>query len=311
MSRPKMMLQAKAYIANIDCDREFNKKIFYFIDFVFVSCGYSDFVTQTNNSWKIHYMFKKIILASTLAISASFASWDLFPVLENHKGQARLATSFKNYTWHDDVFNALGMYAGVRYTAVPNLELAINVPYRLFTYFAGEDMEVYGFGSPYFSTRYQFIPTMNVFADVYFPVGNESFVEKDAWAFDAGLQFSTRFSSLLNFGSELGAYFETYGENHYAPFRAYVNTELDFTVSSQFAPYILADVDVELGGFEEDDGYEFSNSGGYTCVMLGAGAKYDFNRIFSLDASIGFAKWVNVDDTPVIIRASLAALFNF
>ena len=73
-------------------------------------------------------MFKKIILASALAISTSFASWDLFPVLENHKGQARLATSFTNYTWHDDVYNSLSMYAGVRYTAVPNLELAINIP---------------------------------------------------------------------------------------------------------------------------------------------------------------------------------------
>lgn len=256
-------------------------------------------------------MFKKIILASALAISTSFASWDLFPVLENHKGQARLATSFTNYTWHDDVYNSLSMYAGVRYTAVPNLELAINIPYRLFTYFAGEDMEADGFGSPFFSARYQFIPTMNVFADVYFPFGDESFVEKDAWAFDAGLQFSTHFSSLLNFGSELGAYFETYGESHYAPFRAYVNTELDFAVSSQFTPYILADVDVELGGFEEDNGYEFSNSGGNTYVLLGAGAKYDFNRIFSLDAAVSLAKWVNEDDDPVFIMASLEALFNF
>ena len=309
MSRPKMMLQAKAYIANID--REFNKKIFYFIDFVFVSCGYSDFVTQPNNSWKIHYMFKKIILASTLAISTSFASWDLFPVLENHKGQARLATSFANYTWHDDVCNSLGMYAGVRYTAVPNLELAINIPYRLFTYYAGENMEMDGFGTPGFSARYQFIPTMNVFADVYFPVGDESIVEKDAWIFNAGLQFSTRFNSLLNFGSELGVYFATYGENHDAPFSAFVNAELDFAVTPQFTPFIRTDVNVELGGFEDGEGYEFSNGGGNTYVVLGAGAKYDFNQIFSLEAAFGVTKWVNVDDTPVIISASLAALFNF
>ena len=54
-------------------------------------------------------MFKKIILASALAISSSFATWDLFPVLENHKGQAKLATSFTNYTWHDNDYDALSV----------------------------------------------------------------------------------------------------------------------------------------------------------------------------------------------------------
>jgi len=256
-------------------------------------------------------MFKKIILSSALAISSSFAAWDLFPVLENHKGQAKLAMSFTNYTWHDNDYDALGMSAGVRYTVVPNLELALNVPYRFFTYYAGENMEVDGFGTPAFSTRYQFIPTMNVFADVYFPFGDDSRVEKDAWILNVGLQFSTRLSQLINFGSQLGVYLATYGENQYAPFSAFVNAEFDFAVTSQFTPYIEAIATVELGGFEEDEGYEFSNGGGNTYVELGVGAKYDINRIVSLDASVDLGKWVNEKDAPVFIRASLAALFNF
>ena len=256
-------------------------------------------------------MFKKIILASALAISTSFASWDLFPVLENHKGQARLTTSYGTYSVDEADYDALDLVAGVRFTVVPNLELALNIPYRFFTYFADENTEVDGFENPVYSARYQFIPSMNVFADVFIPVGDETLVEDGAWMFNVGLQFSTRFSSLLNFGSELGANLATCGENRYAPFSAFVNTELDFTVTSQFTPYIRAKVNVELGGYEEDDGYEFSNNGGETYVDLGIGAKYAFNQIFSLDASVDFAKWVTIDDSPTFITASLSALFNF
>ncbi len=36
----------------------------------------------------------------------------------------------------------------------------------------GED----GFGRPHFSTRYQFIPIMSAFADIYFPIGDDSLI---------------------------------------------------------------------------------------------------------------------------------------
>ena len=35
-------------------------------------------------------MLKKIVLAAAVAVSTSFATWDYFPVLESHKGQAKL-----------------------------------------------------------------------------------------------------------------------------------------------------------------------------------------------------------------------------
>lgn len=254
-------------------------------------------------------MFKKIILASILAISTSFAAWDLFPVLENHKGQAKLRTSLATCTLHK-VNYTLDMFAGVRYTVVSDLELALSVPYAVFSY-AGKNIGINGFGNPELSARYQFIPTMNVFADVYFPVGDESVVD-ESWGFTAGLQFSTRFSPLLNFGSELGVSFETYGERRNAPLSAFVDAELDFAVTPQFTPYIVASVDVNLGGFDKIDGYEFGNAdGGYTYIALGGGTKYDINQIVTLDASVWFSKLVNRIDSPVSISVSLAAFFNF
>ena len=39
-------------------------------------------------------MFKKIALAAALTATASFATWNYFPVLENHKGQAKVGFTY-------------------------------------------------------------------------------------------------------------------------------------------------------------------------------------------------------------------------
>lgn len=171
----------------------------------------------------------------------------------------------------------------------------------------GED----GFGRPHFSTRYQFIPIMSAFADIYFPIGDDSLIGTEEQAFNAGLQFSTQFSPLLNFGSELGACYSTYGKDDIATLCAFVDTELDFAVTPSFTPYISADVNVKLGGFDKDEGYKLSIGNKITYIELGVGTKYDINQIVSLDASVGFDKLLNRKDAPTFIIAKLAALFNF
>ena len=81
-------------------------------------------------------MFKKIALATALVATASFATWDKFPVLENHKGQAKVGFT---YGLPMDKVSTGDLYAGARYTVIPNLELGTVFNYKLFTDVDGND----------------------------------------------------------------------------------------------------------------------------------------------------------------------------
>ena len=254
-------------------------------------------------------MFKKIILASALAISSSFASWDLFPVLENHKGQTRFTTNYTTYSDEGRQYNTLNLSLGSRYTVLPDLELALIVPYHVFSYYGGNKLGTDGTGKIRFSTRYQFIPTMNVLADVYFPKEN-SYYGEDPWYFIVGLQFSRKVNQLFNFGSQLSFDTRTKGDGDDIPLSAYAALELDFTVTEDFTPYIKTSAALNLGEYS-DHGYQFSHGGGDLYLDANIGAIYDFNETFSIDASAGIGRWVNVKDSPLAVGVYLAFLLNF
>lgn len=255
-------------------------------------------------------MLKKIILASTLAISSTFAAWDLFPVLENHKGQTRFTSYYTTYSDEGEQYHALNLSLGSRYTILPDLELALIVPYHVFSYYGGNHIGTDGTGKIRLLTRYQFIPTMNVFADVYFP-NNDCCYGEDPWHFNIGLQFSRKINQLFNFGSQLAADFSTEGDGDGYPLSTFAALELDFTVTENFAPYIKTSGHLELGELFTDHGYQFSHAGGDLILTSNIGVKYDFNETFSIDASAGIGKWINVDDSPLAIGAGLALLMNF
>ena len=254
-------------------------------------------------------MLKKAVLAAILCTTASFASWDLFPVLENHKGQTRFTTSYTTYTQDDDRYHALSFYLASRYTVIPDLELALNVPYNAFAYYGGNEYGIEGTGKISFWTRYQFTPSMNVFADIYLP--ERKVYSADSWLFNIGLQFSRNINPLLNFGSELALTFSTKDDYGDIPFSVDATIELDFNVTEKFSPYIRTFASLELGEYTDDQGYQFSHGGGDFYLSSYLGATYDFNKTFSIDASAGIAKWVNVDNCPIFIDANLMFLFNF
>jgi hypothetical protein len=254
-------------------------------------------------------MFKKIILASALAIGTSFASWDLFPVLENHKGQTRFTTTYSTYSDEGREYHALNLTLGSRYTVFPDLELALIVPYHVFSYYNGNKIGTDGTGKIWLLTRYQFIPSMNVFADIGFPNEYECYGE-DPWYFDVGLQFSRKVNRLFNFGSQLEFATQTKGEGDDIPLSTYAALELDFTVTEDFSPYIKTAGHLELGEYS-DHGYQFSHGGGDLYIASNIGVKYDFNETFSIDASAGIGRWVNVKDSPLAIGAALDLLMNF
>lgn len=252
-------------------------------------------------------MLKKIILASALAVVSSFAAWDLFPVLENHKGQTMVSSSYMTTSIEDKQYHSLNLYFGSRYTVIPNLELALIVPYHVFSYYGGNKIGTDGTGSISLFSRYQFIPTMNVFADIYFP--NEGYYE-DPWYFNFGLQFSRKVNQLFNFGSQLSVRTATKGEGEDVPLSTSASLELDFTVTESFAPYIRTNGSLELGAFS-DHGYQFSHGGGDLYLSSTIGVKYDFNETISIDASGSIGKVVNEDDSSLDVGAALAFLLNF
>ena len=254
-------------------------------------------------------MFKKIILASVLAAASAFAAWDLFPVLENHKGQTRFTSSYTTYSDEGEQYHTLNLTLGSRHTILPNLELALIVPYHVFSYYGGNHLGTDGTGKISLLTRYQFIPTMNVFADIYLPALNTCYGE-DSWHFNIGLQFSRKINPLFNFGSQLAVDFDTKGDGDDVPLASTAALELDFTITEDFAPYIKTIGALDLGEFS-DHGYQFSHGGGDVYLASDIGVKYDFNETFSIDASTGIGKWVNVKDTPLAFGVALDLLMNF
>lgn len=256
-------------------------------------------------------MIRKIFLASALVASTAFASWDLFPVLGNHKGQAKVASSLKTYEYLHHDYSIFGAAASVRYTVIPKLELALDLPYRIMTEDNGKDQNMDGLGNIGLSARYQFTSSMNAFTDVFIPVGDDSYNEKGAWGFNVGAQYSVEFSQMLNFGSELGVNFETKGDDHEAPVFAFGAAELDFRLSPQFTPYIGTNLAVGIGAFKHYS-YLSSHGGGEVYIEPYIGGTYDINHNISLDVSASFGKWINADNSPnVTTTASLALLFNF
>lgn len=255
-------------------------------------------------------MFKKIILASALAISSSFAAWDLFPVLENHKGQTRFTSYYTTYSGEIKQYHTLNLSLGSRYTILPGLELALVVPYHVFSYYGSSHLGEDGTGKIRLLTRYQFTPTMNVFADIYLPNSDYCF-GKDPWHFNFGLQFSRKVNQLFNFGSQLAFDFDTEGDGDGIPISTSAALELDFTVTENFTPYIETSGYLELGEIFTGHGYQFSHGGGDLNLASYIGVKYNFNEKISIDASTGINKWVNVDDSHIAFSVGFAVLFNF
>ena len=253
-------------------------------------------------------MFKKIILASALAAVSSFAAWDLFPVLEKHNGQVKLGTTYNTYEFMDYDNHSLNIFAAARYTVIQNLELALSMPYRALTYIDGKNIDLDGFGDLHFSARYQFIPTMNVFVDVYAPVWD---ISDDPWDFDIGLQFSRRVNRLINFGSQLRADFAVRNGYDDIPIDVYGSACLRFAVTPRFTPYFGTSFGLDLGEYS-DHGYQYSHGGGDLYLGPYVGALYDFNDFISVDGWVMISKYVNVDEMPdFFFTTGLSVLVNF
>ena len=191
-------------------------------------------------------MFKKIALAAALVATASFATWDKFPVLEQGKGQAAVGIN----DLMQDKGNQLSLGAKGRFTVIQNLEVGLAIPYVIFTHWDGEDQKADGLADIGLMVRYQFMPTMNAFLDIALPTCNEDLCGEDGpVGFHFGAQYSQKFG-IVNFGSELGLQLETAGDNDVTPpWELNIGVEADFEVNPVFVPYVGLETHTLLGKY--------------------------------------------------------------
>lgn len=251
-------------------------------------------------------MIKKIMLAAALAATASFATWDKFPVLEAGKGQAKVGLG---YDMQGD-YSGLGLYAGVRYTVIPNLELGTVLPYTIFTDYDGYDGPD-GLGNLPIMVRYQFMPAMNAFVDAILPIGEEE-LNDDGFGIHVGVQYSQKFG-MIDLGAEAGLLISTEGDDEVSPpWNLNVGAEADFVLGGPVTPYVGLDMNMYLGEYTHDgDELPWSDASGTLGLWLTLGVGYQVNQMISLDASfgLGFGEDYYGEDTPMSIDFN--AKFNF
>jgi len=150
---------------------------------------------------------KKVLASALLCAVSSFAAWDYFPVIEDGKGEAKIAY-YESRQGASNTSNGLSEFK-VRYSPLQNLELMS----------AFGDNHVIGL-------RYQIISVLSAGADIGFPIMHA------AWSFTPNVQFSMPLTDALVLGSNAELTVNT--ENKYTKETDYMNlslgAELDFTI---------------------------------------------------------------------------------
>lgn len=260
-------------------------------------------------------MLKKITLAAAIAVSASFATWDYYPVLESHKGQAKLDFSSEI----QDPFTEFMVTGGVRFSPATNFEFGIELPYTIFCLSDGSYQTWNGARDLQTMFRYQFLPFMNAFLDITIPTASTNLYYPDyAFAFHFGAQFFKKFG-LVNLGSEFGLYVETEGEDKVMPpQRLNLDAEADFEISQVFIPYAGFELGMLIGKHIREGHHVGDNFTGEFGIAPFAGFKITFNDYVSLDLHgkiqlgekyVGVTS-INHGDDPMITVGS-AVYVNF
>jgi len=159
------------------------------------------------------FFMKKILAAALLcAASSAFATWDLFPVQEAGKGEAKLGFNYYSL----DKVSAMSLNVGARYSIIEGLEASVMLDgsageagggYILTCSNDGNDCgdpNRTGLNKPIIGVRYWLPMGLGIAVDAILPFGGENVVGKDDVKFglNGGIQFSTKVTEELAIGSE-------------------------------------------------------------------------------------------------------------
>jgi len=285
---------------------------------------------------------KKVLAAALLCAVSSFAAWDLFPVKEAGKGEAKLGVQ---YNINDPLkeFSSLGINLGARYSVIEGLEIAIllnkapggfvvmrsvpdapaitiptvpgmpAVPAVPTAGSVGKDAK--GLNQPIIGLRYWLPMGLGIFADVGLPLGSENLVSKEPdLDLSAGVQYSTKFNEQLSIGSEI-SFNKTFSDPSTGADLG-VAVEVDYSlggitpwVSVDFAKGIIAGEDIKspLPGVPD-----IKQDPAPAGIGLALGVIYDISESLYVDASV----WLgvagdryDVGAMPITISADVG--FNF
>lgn len=249
-------------------------------------------------------MFKKLVLAAAFCATASFATWDKFPVLENHKGEMVAGVGFVNEGSGGPM--QLKPYLGSRYTVMPNLELSVILPYFVNLNLNNDN----GLENPEFMARYQITPFLNAFLDVLVPISH-GYNCYDVWVLSLGAQFSKNFG-IVDFGSELGLSVNVDTDDDFSvPLRLNFGAEADFKLNIPLTPFVGADALMLMGHVtgknEAGESYD-DNLTGEFAVYPYVGLKYAITPKLTLQASAKTAVGKSAvigEDTPFMADLKL------
>jgi hypothetical protein len=224
---------------------------------------------------------KKVLAIVLVCVASTFAAWDYFPVIEEGKGQAKIAF----YEWRRGYANTgRGQDFKIRYSPMANFELLSKLGYIL-------------------GTRYQIIPTISAGLDIGLPIPNP------VWSFTPNVQFSMPLTSALELGSnaELTIPTENSRTEYTDVMYFKIGAEVDLTMG-QSVVWVALDFNTGLG--EDSNKVKASDSGkglrispavGYIAnvgsLALGTHIGMDFgeksgndphNTTISVDAAVKF-----------------------
>lgn len=172
-------------------------------------------------------MFKKIALASALAASAAFATWDFYPVLEAGKGSAEAGLY---YDWYHD-WSQAGLKVGARYSIIQNLEVSLQGwGFQFWSETDCNGCENGGDGLR-IGGRYQIDPMVALFLDLNLPIGGDE-VTSDEIALYMGGQFSMQVPEApgLKFGTEAGLFWGFEHDNNERGLEIHLAGEVGYTI---------------------------------------------------------------------------------
>lgn len=231
-------------------------------------------------------MFKKIILAIAIVASASFATWDYFPVLEAGKGSAAAGLY---YDWHHD-WSQAGLKAGVRYSIIQNLEISLQS--WGFQFWGETDCKGCANGGSglrdlTLGGRYQITPMVNAFVDFLLPIGSTdndgpgtNHPGSDELALYLGGQFSMPIEQApgLAFGTEAGLFWGFEHDNRERGLELHLGGEIDYTIANiGLTPYAGLQLKFRIteSEWEGDDGKEYgADDDGDKQIIIWLGAGY-------------------------------------
>jgi hypothetical protein len=222
-------------------------------------------------------MFKKIAMACAFIATASFATWDYYPVLEAGKG------SFAGglyYDWHHD-WSQAGLKIGARYSIIQNLE--ISVQSFGYQFWSEEDCDGCvnggdGLRDLTIGGRYIVAPMVTAFLDMNLPIGGDE-VSSDEIALYAGAQFSVPTNVPgFKFGTEGGIFWGFEHDNSERGLEIHLGGEVAYTVPNVgVTPFAGLQLKYRLteSTWEDGEGRERGgNDDGDSQVIIWLGAGY-------------------------------------